>query len=77
MLCCPYKRGDDTPNSALLTAENLCLSDEFVSELAYSQREVLKQWRTGFQDYPQIKRWEAEMYQIAETFHDAGVTKIS
>ncbi len=61
--------------AALLTAENLCLSDEFVSELAYSQREVLNQMENRVPRLPaDSKRWEAEMYQIAETFRDAGVT---
>lgn len=61
--------------AVLTTAHKLGLVSEYFTELEYSKPDVLSAMERMVPRIPlDAARWEGEMYEIAKTFSDAGVT---
>ena len=61
--------------AVLTTAHKLGLSFEYFSELEYSKPDILLAMEKMVPRIPlDAARWEGEMYEIANTFSDAGIT---
>ena len=61
--------------AVLTTAHKLGLTSEYFAELEYSKPDILSAMERMVPRIPlDAARWEAEMFEIANTFSDAGVT---
>ena len=61
--------------AVLTTAHKLGLTSEYFAELEYSKPDILSSMERMVPRIPlDAARWEGEMYEIANTFSDAGVT---
>ena len=61
--------------AVLTTAHKLGLTSEYFAELEYSKPDILSAMERMVPRIPlDAARWEREMFEIANTFSDAGVT---
>ena len=76
MIYASATKGTFALHAAVLTAAHkLNLSSNYFEELEYSKPDMLKAMQRMVPRIPlDAARWEGEMFEIAETFSDAGVT---
>ena len=76
MIYASATKGTFALHAAVLTAAHkLNLSSDYFEELEYSKPDMLKAMQKMVPRIPlDAARWEGEMFEIAETFSDAGVT---
>ncbi len=76
MIYASATKGTFALHAAVLTAAHkLNLSSDYFEELEYSKPDMLKAMQRMVPRIPlDAARWEGEMFEIAKTFSDAGVT---
>ncbi|MDB4239067.1 DUF1932 domain-containing protein [Alphaproteobacteria bacterium] len=76
MIYASATKGTFALHAAVLTAAHkLNLSSDYFEELEYSKPDILQAMQRMVPRIPlDAARWEGEMFEIAETFSDAGVT---